>query len=179
MIDFSENYFLKYNQEIQSAHFGASKKQGSLQTGAFYYKNHENKIECVSFSFISDCLRHDTAAAWALLQPIFELIKNYVPHVETIHFQSDGPTKQYKNKSNFYLFNYFSNTLKLKSCTWNYSGAGHGKSAADAVGGSLKSLCDRAVMFGKDLICAKEMVDLLNESDCKIKVFLVLEIEIE
>lgn len=36
VIDFSENYLCKYNSEIQSVHFGASKKQISLHTGAFF-----------------------------------------------------------------------------------------------------------------------------------------------
>ena len=33
LVDFSHNYILKYNSEIQSAHFGDSKKQASLQSG--------------------------------------------------------------------------------------------------------------------------------------------------
>lgn len=36
VIDFSENYVSKYASEIQSAHIGASKKQVSLHTGAFF-----------------------------------------------------------------------------------------------------------------------------------------------
>ena len=37
VIDFSENYYCKYSAEIQSVHFGASKKQISLHTGVFFY----------------------------------------------------------------------------------------------------------------------------------------------
>lgn len=32
-VDFSENYLLKYNEEIQSFHFGGSRQQISLHTG--------------------------------------------------------------------------------------------------------------------------------------------------
>ena len=142
IIDFSENYVCKYHKEVQSVQFGASKKQISLQTGAFYYVDANNEQQCITFSSISDCLRHDTAAAWALLQPVFELLKKCVPQVEIINFLSDGPSTQYKNKTNFYLFNYFCSKLKIKRSTWNFTGAGHGKSVADGVGGSLKSLCD-------------------------------------
>lgn len=35
VIDYSQNYICKCHEEIQSAHFGASKKQLSLHTGAF------------------------------------------------------------------------------------------------------------------------------------------------
>ena len=37
VIDFSEKYYCKYSAEIQSVHFGASKKQISLHTGVFFY----------------------------------------------------------------------------------------------------------------------------------------------
>lgn len=80
VIEFSENYVLKFSNEIQCAHFGASKKQASLQTGAFYYKNHEDELQCVSFASISDSLRHDACAVWALLQPIFVLLRKTVQH---------------------------------------------------------------------------------------------------
>lgn len=36
-VDFSENYSLKYNEEIQSFHFGGSRGQVSLHTGVIYY----------------------------------------------------------------------------------------------------------------------------------------------
>ena len=38
-IDFSENYQCKYNNEIQSVHFGGSHKQASLHTGVLYIKD--------------------------------------------------------------------------------------------------------------------------------------------
>lgn len=77
VIDFSENYLCKYNSEIQSVHFGASKKQISLHTGAFFYRDLEShKINCVSFCTISECLRHDAPAVWAHMQPILDMIKS-------------------------------------------------------------------------------------------------------
>ena len=75
-----------------------------------------------------------------------------------MHFQSDGPTTQYKNKFNIFLFRHFCNIFKLNSATWNYKGAGHGKSAADGVGGCIKSMLDRAVANGKDILSAKDIV---------------------
>ena len=35
VVDFSKNYNCKYANEVQSTHFGASKKQISLHTGVF------------------------------------------------------------------------------------------------------------------------------------------------
>lgn len=43
VIDFSKNYVGKCHTEIQSAHFGASKKQMSIHTGAFFIKINKKK----------------------------------------------------------------------------------------------------------------------------------------
>lgn len=113
VIDFSQNYGYKYAKEIQSVHFGASKKHICLHTGAFFYKDKiTNEIRCVSFCTVSENSQHDAPAIWAHMQPIFELIKSKVPDLRVMHFQSDGPTTQYKNKSNVYIcFNFFATSL--------------------------------------------------------------------
>ena len=118
VIDFSENYVGKCHQEIQSAHFGSSKKQMSIHTGAFFYKDKLKNVNiCVSFCTISDCLRHDASSVWAHLGPILKLIKETVPGVTTLHFQSDGPSTQYKNKTNFYLFQEYCRSEGLLQAT--------------------------------------------------------------
>ena len=143
IIDFSENYVCKSDKEIPAAHFGASKKQLSLHTGVFYYffyymDSKEKKIQCMSFDTVSDCLQHNASAIWAHLQPILKLIKSKVPNLTSIHFQSDGPTTQYKNKTNFYIFAYHCKKLKLSNATWNFTASGHRKSSSDASGGTIK-----------------------------------------
>ena len=124
---------------------------------------------------MSDCLRHDAAGVRALLTPVFDNMKDVIPSVEVIHFQSDGSTTQYKNKFHFYLFNYFCTKLNLKSASWNYSAACHGKSVADGIGGTTKELCDRHVACGNNILCARDMVDLINLSNCKVNAYLVAE----
>lgn len=156
VVDFSENYVCKYASEIQSVHFGASKKQISIHTGAFFYKDvTTSTIKCISFSTVSECLRHDAAAIWAHMQPVLNLVKSYVPNVKNINFQSDGPTTQYKNKSNFFLFQHHCKTLEIQYATWNFTTAGHGKSVADGIGGTVTQ--------GKDIISAQNVVDIIKQ----------------
>ena len=69
--------------------------------------------------------------------------------------------------------------MNLKHAFWNYTGAGHGKSVADAVGGTVKSLCDRKVMHGKDILSAKDIHDVIKNDNCKAKSFLISEIDVE
>lgn len=181
VIDFSQNYTGKYSKAIQSAHFGASQKQMSLHTGAFFYKKIEDpkKTECVSFCTVSECLRHDAVSIWAHMQPILKLIKSYVSDLKSINFQSDGPSTQYKNKTNFYLFSHYCKVLGLNYATWNFTTAGHGKSCADGTGATVKGLCDRAVSNGVDVISAQNMIDVAKSSNSKVKMFLITENDIQ
>lgn len=179
-MDFSQNYVCKYSEAIQSAHFGASQKQVSLHTGVFYFNDSiSQKLSCVSFCTVSDCLRHDAAAIWGHLQPVIELIKSHVPSINTLHFQTDGPTTQYKNKFNFYLFRYFCEKLNLDYSSWNFTTPGHGKSSADGVGGTVKSMCDRAVANGVDINSASAVRDFIGSDKNKTKIFLILEEDIK
>lgn len=178
LIDFSQNWICKYAEEIQSVHFGASQRQISLQTGGFYIRDDSGKLVFESFASISDCVRHDAAAVWALLKPVIAKILELKPGLRTIHFQSDGPTTQYKNKTNFFLLNLFCKKLKLYSASWNFSPAGHGKSAADGIGGTVKSMCDTAVSNGRDIICAEDMIRVVTDQHSVISPFLVTEQDI-
>lgn len=178
VIDFSQNYISKYASEIQSVHFGASKTQFTLHSGVFYYRNENDKnVTCVSFCTASESLRHDAPAVWAHLKPILSLIREKVPQLHTIHFQSDGPTTQYKNKTNFDLFQHHCKKMGLKKATWNITTPGHGKSSADGSGGTAKTLCDRAVHAGRDVISIKDIIDVVSKS--KIKIFHVTLADIE
>jgi len=125
-VDFSENYALKCNEEIQTMHFGASRQQLSLHTGVFYYKVGD-KVEKKSFGTFSSNLDHGAHAIIAHMDPIFKLMKSVVAHPKRIHFVSDGPTAQYRNRFIFSLLpdallNHF--PTSLDGFVWNYTVAG-------------------------------------------------------
>ena len=176
-IDFSENAVLKYAEETQSVHFGASKQQLTLHTGGFYYKTDVDSPPSVkTFCSISTSLRHDPSAIWAHLLPIFEKIKTEFPQVDTVHIMSDGPTTQYRNKKNFFLFEYFMKKYNFSKATYNFSECGHGKSIADGVGGLIKRTADQAVAHGKDVHDIETFVDTVKHT--KTEVFVIQEDQI-
>lgn len=152
-IDFSENFQCKYASEAQSVHFGASRQQLSLHTCVIYFCNDSGVMETISFSSVSECLRHDAAAIYAhLKKSLKQLCEDKNISFQKLHVLSDGPSNQYKNKSNFYLFTqHLVNLLDLKSATWNFSEAGHGKGAADGVGAVIKRTADSLVAHGEDI----------------------------
>lgn len=105
-MDFSENFNVKYNKEIQSVHFGASQIQVTLHTGVVYYGNKELFLFCTS----SYHNKHGPAAIWAHLKPILNRAVQKNPQIDTVHFISDGPITQYRcNKTFIYLALFISN----------------------------------------------------------------------
>lgn len=71
--DFSENYGLKYNNMVQSMHFGGSRKEVSLQTAVIYnFYFAISSVKAPSTCTTSSCLRHDAPAVWAHIIPLTE-----------------------------------------------------------------------------------------------------------
>ena len=88
-----------------------------------------------SFATASSCLDHGAHAVWTHLSPILTKLSHDHPEVDTIHFVSDGPTAQYRNRFNIFLLVSHLQTLcpSVTFSTWNFSEAGHGKGPMDAV----------------------------------------------
>lgn len=174
--DFSENFNCKYTEEIQSAHFGGSKPQITLHTSVCYYSSGNlNKPSHKSFCTLSESLRHDPAAITAHLDCVLDKIKEtLVPGLKKIHFVSDGPSTQYKNKTMFYLFaNHITHRIKVDECSWNYCEAGHGKGAPDGIGGYLKRTADGLVARGTDIPNFEALVSALTAGSSKVEILTV------
>lgn len=116
-INFSENYSCKLNTEIQSMHFGACRRKITLHTGLVYAKDRDP----LPFCSLSNNNYHGPEGIWAHLTPVLQLIKKEFPLVNTLHFYSDGPTTQYRQKKNFYLFCKYTKEHGFVHSTWNFS----------------------------------------------------------
>lgn len=156
-MDFSENYCTKYGEEIQAFHFGGSRTQLSLHTVVVYGKNNTK-----SYCTVSTNVSHSPSAIWAHLQPIFQALPK---EIENLHFLSDGPVTQYRNKTMFYIV-----ATKLpeampnvKRFTWNYTESGHGKGAPDGVGATCKRTADAVVAGGGDIENLDKFVDAIEQ----------------
>jgi len=90
-------------------------------------------------------------------------ISDNLPSIDTIHFWSDGPTTQYRNKRNFGIFSQIVSLWKYNIASWNFTESGHGKGPADGVGGSIKRYADSLVAHGHDITSADELVSALKE----------------
>lgn len=174
-VDFSENYTCKYSSEIQAVHFASNQQQATLHTGVLHVGGVE---EHVCFGTISPSKEKGPAAIWTHLSPVLDLLKTSYPNVTVVHFFSDGPCTQYRQKGNFYLF-----CTKLQQCgfqsgTWNFFEASHGKGAPDGVGGLLKRTADRIVSHGKDIPSAEIFFNALVDAQTSVKLFYITEDDI-
>lgn len=179
-MDFSENYNLKYAEEVQSFHFGGSRKQITLHTVVVYTKCENGTPKVESFCTLSESLLHNVFAIWTHLQPILDRIA-LTTKATNIHFLSDGPATQYRNKTMFY---FLANELRefypqMKSFTWNYSESGHGKGAPDGIGGTVKRTADRLVAQGTDLMNLNILLQKLENNCPGIIFFEIKNIDIE
>ena len=179
VIDFSENYSCKYSAETQSVHFGASRQQVTMHTGVLYFMSGDGALGCRSFCSVSESLRHDASAIWAHLKPIFNVLTTSFPQIDTLHIWSDGPTMQYRNRRNFAIFSVLHNFGNFKIATWNYSESGHGKAAADGIGGSLKRTADRLVAHGFDITDASVLFSALQTSSSETELYMITDSDIK
>ncbi|RZF37984.1 hypothetical protein LSTR_LSTR016401 [Laodelphax striatellus] len=179
-MDYSENYNCKYTEEIQSLHFGGSRNQATLHTSILYYKDKVTEdLKSVCFCTVSEERRHDAVAVCGHLKPIFKEIKNLIPNLSKMHFVSDGPSSQYRNRKMFVLIGeYLTSLLGVSSVNWHYLEAGHGKGAADGVGGVLKRTADNLVSKGVDIPTVPVLVQQLNLHCPGVKVIYVTHEEV-
>ena len=100
------------------------------------------------------------------------------PEITYIHFFSDGPTTQYRNKTNFYFFSTVLHQMGYHAATWNFFESGHGKGAPDGIGGSVKRQADSWVSSGVDLPSAQKLFDFLKCGNSTIQFYFIASVEI-
>ena len=125
-----------------------------------------------SICTFSESPRHDAVAVCAHLEPDVAQVKLNVPNIRKIHFMSDGPSTQYRNKNLFYLAaTFFLNKLQVSSLHWHFSERGHGKGAPDGVGGCVKRVADSLVAQGTDIPDLKTLVDEIGRHVPNVEIF--------
>ncbi|CAG9577524.1 unnamed protein product [Danaus chrysippus] len=167
LMDFSENYCTKYSEEIQAYHFGGSRLQLSLHTVVVYTKN-----ALKSYCTVSQNTTHSPAAIWEHLKPIFRTLPS---HITGIHFVSDGPVTQYRNKTMFHILasRLHVEVPNVEKFSWNFSESDHGKSAADGIGATCKRSADAVVAAGGDIDSLESFIDSVRQRCPSITLFTV------
>ena len=135
--DFAENYALKHQREIMSAHWANSSV--TIYTGMVYVRDApEEPLWHQSFAIVSDDPNHDKRAVYAFNQQILADVQETLPwNIEHVHYWSDGPANQFKNC--FTINNLLHHEEDYGSTAdWSFFATAHGKGPIDGIGGEVK-----------------------------------------
>lgn len=148
-MDFSENFSCQTLEEIQSAYWNA--QMVTLHPTIVYFHGGNDHLEHKSLVFVSEVLHHNASMVAAIISKTVTCVKKIKPEAKFVHFWTDSPSSQYRNRSIFDLLCNFERLYEMKA-TWHYFECGHGKSACDGVGGTAKRNADMAVKQSKAVI---------------------------
>ena len=138
-MDFSENYSVTYQDEIQSAHW--HQKQVTVFTAVLWVR----EAECQSYVIVSDSIHHGKEAVCTFLIKLLNEALSKYPSIRHVDVFTDGAASQFKNK---FLFCFLSTKLPSVvdiQLSWNFFATSHGKGAVDGVGGTVKRAVASAV----------------------------------
>ena len=168
--DFSENFAIKHQSEIMSAHW--SSEGVTIFTVVVYFRQTETSdLDHFSFSVVSDELIHDKKAVYANNSLILQELKMLLPwDITTVHYWSDGAASQFKNRYNFMNIAYHERDFDC-AADWSFFCTAHGKGPVDGVGGETKRVVWRAILQGKATVTSpREFYEVAKKLTGKIGV---------
>ncbi|XP_052087680.1 uncharacterized protein LOC127724675 [Mytilus californianus] len=148
-MDFAENFSSCSADEVQSAYWNSSSV--TLHPVVVYYKDGDDKMAHTNYVFVSDDLGQNIGTVYTILQKLIPKIKQNINDLKKIHYWTDSPSSQYRNKTAFYLVSDHQNLFGVDA-TWNYFETGHGKGPCDRIGGTSKRIADQAIKQGKIVV---------------------------
>ena len=115
--DFSENYWIKHQDEIMSAH----------------YLNGNNQKQVEHYILCSDDLGHDKNSIYFYNKQIITDLQRKGVTTQHFHYWSDGPSSQFKNKFNATNLKFHLHDYGI-SADWNFFATAHAKGENDGSG---------------------------------------------
>ncbi|KYM95356.1 hypothetical protein ALC62_00146 [Cyphomyrmex costatus] len=158
MFDFSENFAYVVQNASQAFHF--NNEQCTVFPVIYYYKDKsELKHNCCVF--LSNSVKHDTAAVYTIQKQLIPEIKKTVPKVKTLIYMTDGAKQHFKNKYQMANLINHKDDFGLDA-EWHYSATAHGKSGYDGLGATFKREAYRASLMAKPSQALLTSVALFN-----------------
>ena len=96
-LDFNENYAFVIQDEAQGYHW--TSESCTLHSVLIHYKNAVGMKMILSHYVISDDLKHNVSMVYKTLEKFLKFVQENLPHIEEIHYFSDGCTAQQFPKS--------------------------------------------------------------------------------
>jgi len=164
-VDFIQNYACLVQNAAQSSFFDQT--QVTVHASVIYYREEDDgDLKHKSFVHASPVNTHNSAMVYAILDKLWT--EDFAEEKErlglhTVHYYSDSPFSQYRNKWMFHFVSKHQERYGMKA-TWDYFETGHGKGPCDGVGGSIKRLADDAQKMGYRIQDAEDFVGWAQQS---------------
>jgi hypothetical protein len=166
-IDYSENYLCSYQDEPSQVFY--DKRQITLHPMVIHFRQQNGSLDHKSYIGMCDDKNHSAPTTLAFISKLITELKILLPDLEILHFISDSPASQYRNRSIVKLVSHSQVFFAGITTSWDYLESGHGKGPCDGIGGSLKKSADIAVKKGKIISGAKDMFNWAAETESAIK----------
>lgn len=160
-MDFAENYTTTYSEEVQSAYY--DRAQVTIHPMVVHYKK-DDKLLHKSFLCVTDNRSHNSAAVLTFMKAVLPKVKLLVPGLKHVHYLTDSPTSQYRNRTMLYIVAHHADMFVGTKASWLYFESGHGKGPCDGAGGSAKRSADLAVKRGNLVRSAQDFIDVGHNS---------------
>lgn len=145
MFDFSENYSYVCQDASQAFHF--NNDQCTVFPVIYYYKEN-SEVKHKSNVFLSESLKHDTAAVYTVQTLLIPEIKKDVKNLKKIIYMTDGAKQHFKNKFQIANLVHHKEDFNVQA-EWHFSATAHGKSAYDGIGAVFKREAYKASLVAK------------------------------
>lgn len=156
-MDYAENYSCIYQDEPSSVFY--DRNQITIHPMIIHYCTPDATVQHKSFVGITASTAHTAPTCLAFLQQLIPKVKDLLPNLNYIHYISDSPSSQYRNKSIVKLVAQHESIFNGIKASWEYLESGHGKGPCDGVGGSIKKSAEIAVKSGKIISTAQEFYE--------------------
>ena len=146
--DFSENYSMKQQNEIMSAHWSQEELSLFCETAHYLQDGKPVFNHCV---LCSDDLTHDKNTIFFYNSYIINDLKSKGLIFDMVHYWSDGPSSQFKNQYNFPNLLLHQRDHGMPA-DWNFFVTLHGKGENDCAGGDVKNAVWRKFLQNKAVV---------------------------
>lgn len=169
-MDFSENWTSKFQDEPSSVYY--DKYQTTLHPMVVHYVDNMGNIKTISYVGVSNETNHSAPTIYSFITALINDLRGFMPALKRIHFISDSPSSQYRNKSIVSLIAQFPRIFSV-TATWTWLEAGHGKGPCDGIGGAMKTQADNMVKAGLIIRNAMEFATCMKASATNIHILYV------
>lgn len=167
--DFSENFAYKVQNASQTFHY--NNDQCTVFTVVYYYKE-KNELKHKSLIFLSEVLKHDTAAVFTIQSILInDHLKKKFKKIKLIRYYSDGAKQHFKNRFQMVNLINHEDDFGIKA-EWHFHATAHGKNACDGIGATFKREAARASLLATSknaILSAKALYDWGKKFSMKSK----------